>query len=291
VSVPRRVPIPSRDSVEIWTGVLNGTTWSDLEHVLTVGGVARLHTQVVPAAFRHGDSVMFAFGETRRDSRVDGLTLLTASRDQWTVQRDTTLWRWIDYVDFARHRDTLWMATIGMSRAAERADGWLSKNSVYVTRYHGSGWSEPVRIVDGTTKSLHEPRLLRVQEGLYLTWSEDHETGRSLHWRGLTSGTDSATRVRAVHSRVTPGSGAWRDLITFTTDDTTGVIARPGVGGLMELGRLRVSHRLPPLVVTGPRGPIAVTLSPTPEDHESSVVSIFDLRCALGPARPDPYRR
>jgi hypothetical protein len=59
----------------------------------------------------------------------------------------------------------------------------------------------------------------------------------------------------------------------------------------VELGRLRVAQRLPPLVVSGPRGPIAVTLTPTPGDPEFDIVSIFDLRCALGPARPDPYRR
>lgn len=291
VSVPRREPLSSRDSIEIWTGMLSGTKWSDLTRLMTVGGMARLHTQSVPAAFRHADSVLFAFGETRQYSRVDGLTFLTATKDKWSVERDTTLWRWIDYVDLTQHHDTLWMAAIGMSRAVERASGWSSNNSVYVSRQTRSGWSEPVRIADGTTKNLHEPRLHRQPEGLYVSWWEDGQSGRLLHVRGLTAGTDTTTRVTVIRSRLTPGSGAWRDILTFTTDDTTGVIARPGPGGLAEVGRLRVSQRLPPLVVSGPRGPIAVTLTPTPDDPELSVVSIFDLRCALGPARPDPYRR
>lgn len=291
ISVPQREPLARRDSIEIWSGVLNGTTWSDLNHLVTVGGRARLHTQAVPAVFRHGDSVTFAFGETRSESPVDGVTLLTWSNERWTVQRDTTVWHWIDYVDFAPHRDTVWMASIGMPRAVVRAGGWRSGNSVYVTKHNGSGWNAPVRIADGTSTGLFEPRLLSVADGLYLAWREDSDGARSLRWRGLSAGTDTTPRERPIVSRVTPGSGAWRDILTFTTDDTTGVIARPGAGGLVELGRLRVGERLPPLVVAGPRGPIAVTLTPAAEDPEISIVGIFDLRCALGPARPDPYRR
>jgi hypothetical protein len=292
VSVPRRVPVVDRDSAEIWMGTLDGTRWTDLEHIVTIGGNTPLHSQSIPAAFVEGDSVSFYFGENFPETVFDGISRLVSRRGRWEIVRgDTTVWNWVDYVDLARHRDTLWLATVGMSRAAHRAGDWLTANSVYVTRWLGSGWERPVRLADGTGRFLLEPRLISTDEGLYLAWRETEAGGRSIHWRGLTAGTDTTIRRRQVVSRLTAGFGAWRDVITFSEDDHIGVIARPVAGGLLELARVRAAERLPPVIVSGPRGPIAVTITPTAEDPDVDVVHVFDLSCALGPARPDPRRR
>ncbi len=294
--VPRPVPAGAQrpDSLEIWSGVLSGTEWSELEHLMTFGGGALLGTQVVTGAAADSAGVTFAFGEF--DASGDGgITELTRRAGKWTRSRDATQMWSVIYLDAARIGDRWYRAMIGVSRTVESEPAGSASGRLYLSGLDEQGWSTPQLAALGTATSLGEPRLVRGPDGLRVAWLEFAESGRVLRWRDFDTA-DGAATVAAnggatgslpVVGRLTPGQGPWRDVLAFAISPDTGVLATPVAGGWVERGRLPISIGLPPLVFSGPRGPLALVLAPAADDPEVEIIQIFDLRCALGGPRRD----
>ncbi len=284
--VPRPIPAGAQraDSLEIWSGELDGTVWSGLEHLLTFGGGALLGTQVVTGAAVESGSVTFAFGEYLENDEP-GITELTRRAGRWTKRTDGGQMRSVIYLDAARIGDRWYRAMIGMSRNVFSEPPGLARGRLYVSTFGDRGWSAPELIAVGTDASIGEPRLVRGTAGPRLAWLEFAESGRVLRWRDLEAASGSTGGSRPVVGRLTPGQGPWRDVLAYAISSDTGVIATPSVDGWAELGRLPISLGLPPLVFSGPNGPLALVLAPAADDPEVEIIQLFDLRCALGGPR------
>jgi hypothetical protein len=285
---PLRAGAQRPDSLEIWSGDLDGTRWSGLEHRMTFGGGTLLGTQVVTGAALDSGQVTFAFGEFVAQGEP-GITELTRRGGRWTRSTDATRMRSVIYLDAARIGDRWYRAMVGISRTAESEPPGSARGRLYLSTLDERGWSRPQLVATGTDASLGEPRLLRAPGGLRVAWLEFTERGRVLRWRDLgasaEAATGAATGSRPVVGRLTPGQGPWRDVLAFAVSPDTGVLATPAVGGWVERGRLPISLGLPPLVFSGPEGPLALVLAPAADDPEVEIIQVFDLRCALGGPR------
>lgn len=288
--VPRPLPPDDvrPDSIEIWTGTLDGSRWSRIQHLATVDGGPLLGTQLVSEVWRSDSEVEYAFGGRDDRSPVDGLFILRHALGRWRLDRDTARLSTVHYVDVGRLRSGWKQALIARTRQMARVPNG-SATAILVADRTGQQWSEYSTIALLGDDWFVEPRLVQGTDREFVAWMDLSVPGqRTLRAQTLDSPRRNDALTRPVVGRLTAGSGPWRDVLSIATHPDTGVLTTPTETGWRDLLRLPISMGVPPLVVSGVDGPVAVTLAPDPLDSEVEVIHLFDLRCALGGPRPFP---
>lgn len=276
------------DSIEIWSGHLAGAHWSGLQRLATVDGHPLMGTQLVADVWRTDGEVEYAFGGRDSLSSVDGLFTLRNAFGRWSLERDTLRLSKVLYVDVARLRSGWTQALIGSPRRiGARGGGW--EMALLVATRTENGWSSYSTVAVVGDAWVTEPRLVQGADGEYLAWLDMSRPGaRMLRAQSLGDPRPNDALTRVVVGRITAGTTPWRDVLAIATHPDTGVLTMPSAAGWRDLLSLPISMGVPPLLVSGDGGPIAVTLTPDPLDSEVEVIHLFDLRCALGGPRPFP---
>lgn len=245
------IPVPRREfgrmpaSLEIWTGVIRGTAWQELRHLLTVDGHSRLTPQHANPPFRWDGATWLAFGLSDPTRWTNGITSLGFADGAWRIERDTSAVVYAGYLEHFVDNERLLRVVIGSVRTGANSKDYLP-SGIVVQEHEYRRWWPPRLVVRGDSSIYAEPHIIRAVDGLYLAWRTLGNGPEGIRWRGLSPGTDTAMHETASEGRLGHSMNLGSRVLTFAIPSDSAVIAT------IERGALRVHVTLPTVVMMPP---------------------------------------
>ena len=161
---------PAGDSATLWYGFFDGARW---QKVAAVGSLmhARHRPEFASQLVMNGAGELGFAYPLSPDNAERGVVLVHGRPERWKFDtlRTSLLIDYASLLDDAASRSWTIVIRLFDYRSASTDGG-----SLYVARFD-SRWHRPRLVVRAATRTLNEPRLVKLSSATYVTWSQSPE--------------------------------------------------------------------------------------------------------------------